>query len=67
MILLAELKTAQTGAYQFVGDGEMDVQDGTIFFYDGEKIKISGDHKSINLKDLNAHFSDFSLVNKIFP
>lgn len=66
-MILAELKTAETGVFQFVGDGELNRQDGGLFVFDGEFLKLTGDGSKIPLKDAGRFFSDFSQINKILP
>lgn len=66
-MILAELKTAPTGVFQFVGDGELNRQDGGLFVFDGEFLKFTGDGSKISLKDAPNIFSDFSQINRILP
>lgn len=66
-MILAELKTSETGVFQFVGDGEINRQEGGLFVFDGEFIKFTGDGSKVSLRDASSVFSDFSQINRILP
>lgn len=66
-MILAELKTSETGVFQFVGDGELNRHDGSLFVFDGEYLKFTGDGSRFSLKEASASFSDFSEIHKILP
>ena len=66
-MILAELKTSETGVFQFVGDGELNRHEGGLFVFDGEYLKFTGDGSKFSLKEAAQAFSDFSQINKILP
>jgi hypothetical protein len=64
-MIFAELKTAPTGLFQFVGDGELRAREGELFLFDGERILFTGDNQSVSLQEAGHIFSDFSRINQI--
>lgn len=66
-MIMAELRTAQTGVFQIVGKDELSGYDGGLFVFDGEFLTMTGDGEKIPLKDSNNFFSEFSQIKQILP
>jgi len=64
-MIFAELKTAPTGLFQFLGDGELNASEGQLFLYDGESLLFTGDGQRVLLKEADELFSDFSRIRQI--